>query len=173
VGLVVKAMNAYESSPNWQRLKAMVTGDPRIRVMNQTMTRAEVLALTAECDCYVSLHRAEGLGMGPMEAMLLGKPVILTNYSGVIDYALPEHALLVEYRLIPVEAGQYIFPEGQVWADPDVDQAARYMQALVADPESGRTIGAKAARFVADTHSVERCGSLYRERLAAMRVLED
>ena len=38
------------------------------------------------CDVYVSLHRAEGFGLGMAEAMKMGKAVIATNYSGNTDF---------------------------------------------------------------------------------------
>ena len=57
-------------------------------------------SLIALCDCYVSLHRAEGFGLGPAEAMWLGKPVIATGYSGNLDFMTPTNSLLVDYRLV-------------------------------------------------------------------------
>ena len=47
-------------------------------------------ALMAHADCYISLHRAEGLGLTMAEAMSLGKPVIATAYSGNMDFMTPE-----------------------------------------------------------------------------------
>ena len=40
----------------------------------------------AACDCYVSLHRAEGFGLTLAEAMAIGKPAIATGYSGNVDF---------------------------------------------------------------------------------------
>ena len=42
--------------------------------------------MIASCDCYVSLHRSEGLGLTMAEAMYFGKPVIATAYSGNLDF---------------------------------------------------------------------------------------
>ena len=42
--------------------------------------------LIVSCDAYVSLHRSEGFGITMAEAMLLGKPVVATDYSGNIDF---------------------------------------------------------------------------------------
>ena len=45
-----------------------------------------MMALFASADCYVSLHRSEGLGLGMVQAMYLGKPVIATGYSGNLEF---------------------------------------------------------------------------------------
>ena len=52
--------------------------------------------MIAGCDCYVSLHRSEGLGLTMAEAMSFGKPVIATAYSGNLDF-MTDTALLVPY----------------------------------------------------------------------------
>jgi glycosyltransferase involved in cell wall biosynthesis len=152
-------------------LLSEIGGDKRIRIINETMAKSKLLSLMSECDCYISLHRAEGLGLGPMEAMLLGKPVIVTNYSGNTDYAKPDNACLVDFSLIPVREGQYIFHEDQVWADPDVKLAAWYMKKLVAEPEFGISLGQKAAAYISSNFSPARCGLLYKQRLQELGML--
>ncbi len=89
-------------------------------------TRLETNDLMACADCYVSLHRAEGFGLGLAEAMYLGKPAIATNYSGNVDFMTPENSYLVEYRLRKVVAedhiynpyGATVYKPGFLWADP-------------------------------------------------------
>ena len=61
--------------------------------------------MIAACDCYVSLHRSEGLGLTMAEAMALGKPVIATVYSGNLQFMTPENSHLVDYQLGAVPAG--------------------------------------------------------------------
>ena len=170
-GLIMKAMNAKESSETWQRLVRDIGGDKRIRLINETMDKLELLSFKSECDCYISLHRAEGLGLGPLESMLLGKPVILTNYSGSTDYANEDNSCLVDYKLIPVQESQYIFPENQVWADPDVDHAAWHMQRLANDPELGIALGKRAATYIAAKYAPARCGQLYKQRLQELGMI--
>lgn len=170
-GLIMKVMNANESNENWQRLVSEVGGDKRIRLINKVMSKVELLSFKSECDCYISLHRSEGLGLGPLEAMLLGKPVIITNYSGNTDYAKTDNSCLVNYSLIPVQKGQYIFHENQVWADPDVEHAASHMKRLMNDPELGISLGKKAAAFVTKNYNPARCGQLYKLRLQELGLI--
>ena len=80
-------------------------GDPRVKLIDAVLPRADLDAMLAACDCYVSLHRAEGLGLAMAEAMLRGKPVIATNYSGNLDFMTADTAHLVRYKLVPVGPG--------------------------------------------------------------------
>jgi glycosyltransferase involved in cell wall biosynthesis len=163
--LVLKVMNGSADAPLWRQMMAMIGDDLRIVVINRTMKRAEVLALFEASDCFVSLHRSEGFGRGPAEAMYMGKPVIATNYSGNTDFTLPDNSCLVDYRLIPVEAGQYPFHQGQVWADADVEHAAWHMRRLYDDAALARDIGARGQRYVLEHFSQQAIGALYAGRL--------
>jgi glycosyltransferase involved in cell wall biosynthesis len=97
--------------------------------------------LIAASDAFVSLHRSEGFGRGPAEAMLLGIPVIVTGYSGTLDFTDGSCACVVGYTLVPVMPGEYPGVEGQRWAEADVAQAARYMRWIQEEPEAARAMG--------------------------------
>jgi len=171
VTLVIKVMNGNEKDTGWRELKEISMNDKRITLINKTLTKDDLISLKLECDCYVSLHRAEGLGRGPMEAMLLGKPTIVTNYSGNTDYSKKDNSCLVDYSLIPVQEGQYLHYRGQVWADPDVEHAAWYMKRLVADVELGAHLGQTAKQFVSTNFSPAKCGEIYKQHLGKLGLI--
>jgi glycosyltransferase involved in cell wall biosynthesis len=132
------------------------------------LARPRAIALLALSDCFLSLHRSEGFGRGPAEAMLLGKPVIATDYSGTRDFATPETALLVDYRLVPVGAEEYPGAEGQVWAEVDLDHAASAMRRLVADPSLARRLGQAGRERIGRSYDPPAVGARYVERLRAV-----
>jgi len=167
-GLVLKAMNADESNPRWRELQQAIDGDRRITIINRTFDRHEVLQLFDVCDCFISLHRSEGFGRGPAEAMLLGKPVILTDYSGTTDFANDNNACPVRYRLVPVRESEYVFAKGQEWADPDVEHAAWHMKRLAADRALAAAFGARARATIREGFNATRIGDLYERRLRAL-----
>ena len=171
VGLVIKSMNGDPGHPRLKHMVEMIGDDPRIFIFNKVMTRDEVVGLIDVCNSFVSLHRSEGFGFGPAEAMYLGKPVIVTNYSGNTDFTLPDNACLVDYRLIPVIEGQYVFDRGQVWADPDIEHAAWHMQKLVEDNIYSTALGKKAATFIKGNHSPAQIGALYHRRLRELHLI--
>lgn len=151
----------------FQRLEASPWRE-RMIILDRWMPDSEIKNLIRCCDCFLSLHRAEGFGRGLAEAMYLGKPVIGTGYSGNMDYMDAEVAHLVDYRLIPVEEGQYPFHEGQVWADPDIGHAAASMAEVVRDREGARRRGALASREIRVHFSYRAVGLRYENRLRAL-----
>jgi glycosyltransferase involved in cell wall biosynthesis len=158
-------MNGKEESPLWSSMLKLIDGDPRIIVMNRTLERSELLALFDASDCFVSLHRSEGFGRGPAEAMYLRKPVIVTNYSGNTDFTLADNSCLVDFSLIPVQEGQYPCHEGQHWADPDVEHAAWYMKRLVSDDAFARELGARGSACIRENFSPQVIGARVESRL--------
>lgn len=172
VGLVIKVMNGDGKNPQWVRMMEIIADDPRIHVLNQTMNREDVLALFDACDCFVSLHRSEGFGRGPAEAMYLGKPVIVTNYSGNTDFTRAENSCLVDYKLVSVKPGQYVFDEGQVWADADVEHAAWHMRRLVGENAFALEIGARGREFIHANYNPVAIGEIYAKRLRVLGLTE-
>jgi glycosyltransferase involved in cell wall biosynthesis len=137
----------------------------RVSVLAKTMTNDEARNLTRCCDCYMSLHRSEGFGRGPAEAMFFAKPVVVTGWSGNMEYMTPQNSFPVRFRLIPVREGEYWLFENQVWAEADVDHAAEILIRLVDDPGVGIAVGQEARRHMLDHFSDEVLGEAYRRRL--------
>jgi hypothetical protein len=131
VGLVLKTMNTKPNNPEWQAFLKECQTDKRIQLITETLDRPEVLGLINACDAYVSLHRAEGFGRTLAEAMLLGKPVVATNYSGNVDFMQNELAHPVEFRLIDLDNCAYQWVDMQdcaQWADCENISAVTQMQ---------------------------------------------
>jgi glycosyltransferase involved in cell wall biosynthesis len=170
VALVIK-LNGMEQRPeDYQRFReALRDGSAAgLILLDRVMTDHEVRNLVRNCDCFVSLHRSEGFGRGLAEAMHYGKPVIGTGYSGNLDYMNPDNACLVDYVLVPVAEGEYPHAEGQLWADPDVEQAAWYMRRIADDASLRQRLGARAAQYMHAHHSFAAVGAHYRRRLAKL-----
>jgi len=131
VGLVLKVMNTKPKDEAWLRFVKLCAQDSRIHLINTTLNRDEVLGLLETCNAYVSPHRAEGFGRTMAEAMLLGKPVIASNYSGNAFYMDKEFTFPVAYELLDVKAGDYHFVEdadSAQWADPLVSDMGKQMR---------------------------------------------
>lgn len=145
----------------------LISLDERVILIDQTLPYADLLALKAACDCYVSLHRSEGWGFGALEAMQLGLPVIATAFSGNLEFCTPETAFNVPYRPLYLKPNDYIFVQpGDFWADPDEAVAASMMQAVVNDPQAAKAKGAAGKAFVGSTFSQHAVGLRYEARLA-------
>jgi glycosyltransferase involved in cell wall biosynthesis len=169
VGLVVKIKSPESHAAEARWLKSELADVPGIHVLDRTLTRQEVYDLESLCDCFVSLHRAEGFGLGLAESMFLGKPVLGTGYSGNLDFMTVDNSCLVGYDLVPLAEDVGPYQKGQFWAEPDVRHAARLMVRLVED-EAWRREKAERGRTTIQTwFSPTAVGRRYRSRLAVLR----
>lgn len=173
VRLVIKTTNGERFPELLRRLIDSAADDDRIEVRDGFLDRRGMWALQACCDCYVSLHRSEGLGLGMAECMLLGKPVVATGYSGNLAFMDADNSCLVDYSLIPVEEGEYPAWQGQHWAEPDVAQAAAYLSRLADDPVYARQIGETAKASVSQRLSAAASLAAVTARLADIRAQRD
>jgi glycosyltransferase involved in cell wall biosynthesis len=151
-------------NPAWRAIQKTAVSDKRIHIIDAMFSKLEVLSLYKACDCFVSLHRAEGFGRGIAEALLLGLDVIATDYGGNVDFCQPAGAHLVPYRLVPVGKKDYVEGEGQYWADPDKRVAARFMQTVAAKTNPKRRTK-KVSTSIQALFKLEVIGARYRERL--------
>ena len=127
-------------------MQAAVADRPDIEVRDGYESEARQRGLTAACDCYVSLHRAEGYGLVLAESMAAAKPVIATAYSGNLEFMTPETSVLVPYELERIPFGCGPYPHTASWAEPDLEVAARAMRELASDPAAAARLGARGAR---------------------------
>jgi hypothetical protein len=134
VGLVIKVNHPESYYLDWMKIRQLAKRDPRIHLIEKRMRRPEVIALTKACDCYVSLHRAEGFGRGIAEALLLDRQVITTGASGNMDFCLEPRVALVRSKPRPMRSKEYYWSHGQQWADPDIDHAAELMREIRGNP---------------------------------------
>jgi glycosyltransferase involved in cell wall biosynthesis len=90
----------------------------------------------AASDAYISLHRAEGFGLNLAETMLLGKPLIATNWSGNLDFMDRNCAVLINADLVSVNDPDKVYSKqfGQ-WAEPRMDEAVRWLRRLAKEPD--------------------------------------
>jgi glycosyltransferase involved in cell wall biosynthesis len=146
--LVLKVGNRGHAPADFARLEAAVAGASNICLETRTLPRGDSLALTAAADIVLSLHRSEGFGLVPAEAMLLGRPVVATGWSGNMDFMDDQSAALIQYTLVPARDARGVYEVANAsWAEPDIDHAATWLRRLADDPaarialgEAGRTM---------------------------------
>lgn len=165
VQLLIKTSNGHRNPERLRLLLDSIGDDPRIIVRDHVLDRADVQALQRCADVYVSLHHAEGFGLGLAECMAQGKPVIGTAWSGNMEFMDADNSALVGYTLVPVAEGEYAHHEGQRWAAADEAEAAQWMRRLADEPELARSMGERARASVLKTLSPERAATLLIDRL--------
>jgi FkbM family methyltransferase len=149
VSLVIKIKNADllgyyghdHDIKSMALLKKIISKDDRIQLVTKDISKKELFSFYASCDAYISLHRAEGLGLIGMEMMSLGIPTVQTAWSGNMDIATKDNCGLVEYDL--TKKLKLLHPAYKVldnhsklfWAEANIDSAAEIMKKLFTSPE--------------------------------------
>jgi glycosyltransferase involved in cell wall biosynthesis len=169
VALVLKFNNPEHQRPAIEALRETVQDRDDIYFFDTVMTRAEMNSLLAAADCLVSLHRSEGFGYGPAEAMSLNKPVIITNWSGNTDYMTRDNCVAIDYKLVRLDRDYGPYEAHQHWAEPDVEQAAFWMRRLFEDPQLARAIGARGCETIRAEFSPAAVGGLISKRFSYIR----
>jgi len=141
--LVVKIANLPYDHPLRAELIAM--HQVGVVFIDGYLSPAQTQDLIASCDAVISLHRAEGFGFVLAEAMVKGKPVIATGYSGNLQFMSEQNSLLVPAAVTTFQRRFAHYPKGSQWAEPDLDTAAESMRKLVDDPELAKRIGSRAS----------------------------
>jgi glycosyltransferase involved in cell wall biosynthesis len=166
VRLVVKAMNVSASHPEWKAVTELAAGDSRITLVLETMPKDMLLGLQSVCDCFVSLHRAEGFGRNIAEAMALGKPVVVSDFSGNLDFTTEETAFLVAGSTQPLLAGDYAFGDGQSWFEPCQEAAVEALRQVFSQTDLRLSKAQAGKRMIEINYSAQVVGAGYFKRLS-------
>ena len=166
--LVIKVQNVTGNEADFAALQASVSDLPGTVLLTETLSRADIYALEGACDCFVSLHRSEGFGLAVAESMLLGKPVISTDWSATAEFVTPENGCPVRVRLVTLEQSHGPYAKGSTWADPDSTHAAECMRRLFSDRALAARLGSAARETIRTRFSPEVIGARYRRRLESI-----
>jgi glycosyltransferase involved in cell wall biosynthesis len=165
IHLVIKTTNHRlfpDATRNFESTLSLHPLNQRITWISEPLSHSEHYGLLGAIDCYVSLHRGEGLGLGMLESMHLGKPVIATNYGGNVEFTKPHNSMLVDYALSACDDDYVIYRHVTRWAEPDIDQAAHYMRALYENPERGKRLGSQARQDIQRQFNQDTCIDKYK-----------
>jgi glycosyltransferase involved in cell wall biosynthesis len=116
-----------------------------IEIVRGHLDEAALTALYRQADVLLSLHRAEGFGLPMREAMAHGLPVVGTGWSATPEFMSGAEGCLVPYRLVPVSDVSAIY-RASIWAEPDIDAAARALRRLAEDAGHYAQLAAAAHR---------------------------
>jgi glycosyltransferase involved in cell wall biosynthesis/SAM-dependent methyltransferase len=167
--LVLKSINGDQKLSALEELRMATADREDILVVDRYLSAAEKNALTATCDAYVSLHRSEGFGLTMAEAMVAGKPVIATGYSGNLMFMNEANSYLVPYRLAPIPAGCEPYPAGIEWAEPDLDAAAALLRHVYEYRDDAHAKGARGCEDIREHHEPGATAAFLTRRLEEIR----
>jgi glycosyltransferase involved in cell wall biosynthesis len=173
VGLILKLTYPENFKEHIEELLESLSPFSHIYCIDKYLSDIEMRTLIHISDAVVSLHRSEGFGLVPLEAMALGTPVISTAWSGNMDYMNHMNTALVGYRMIPVN-GEYFGStpgDGLVWADPDIDEAAAHMRRIVSDKDWREKLIANGIYTANECFNVKTMSKIMRDRLEFLEMI--
>ncbi|WP_139284290.1 glycosyltransferase [Salinicola sp. MIT1003] len=151
---------------HWDRVEEEIMSDPRITVFDGDLEYSQYWGLIQACDCFISMHKAEGFGYGLAHAMLMEKPVITSDYSGSQDFCNSSNAFLIP--VTEVEVAEHEMPvmvKGARWGQPDLEVAAQHMRTVVENPEKIEGKIKSARKTIEKHYSMEAHAERYYDQL--------
>ncbi len=127
----------------------------RTVMIDRDLSETEVLSLTGAMDAYISLHRGEGLGLGMLEAMSLGVPVIATAFGGNTEFTREDNSFLVPFEMVPCPPGSIFASYVSKWAEPNIEVASKHLSFVRNNPGEARKRAEKGLAFVRDFYSLD------------------
>jgi glycosyltransferase involved in cell wall biosynthesis len=119
--LVMKVRVGKRTRIVLDELEELIGDDNNIILLTEDLDNDEIAALFRSADVFLSLHRSEGFGLNILEALLLGKDVVATNWSANAEYGprFP-HYHGIKYKLVPYQDWTAHYQDKNfAWADPD------------------------------------------------------
>jgi glycosyltransferase involved in cell wall biosynthesis len=140
--LVLKAAGCDRHGDDLASIRDAIGDAANIRLITDDVPEPVLRGLIAASDVILSLHRSEGFGLIPATGALLGKPVIATGWSGNLDFMTQDTSALVSCRLVPVPESCTVYAmPGAYWAEPEVEDAAAWLQRLFTDSALRQSMG--------------------------------
>lgn len=151
--------NRYPVRTRWliSRILRRYPNPPPVTVITEFLSNDAMLDLHRQADCYASLTRSEGWGLGAFDAAAYGRPVIMTGFGGQTEFLSPDLAHLVKYRMVntpfrPMEQMEL----GHQWAEPDVDHGAALMRHVFENRDECRAKARCLAERLCATYEPDR-----------------
>lgn len=167
VRLVLKCINGDRNQKLLNELQERSQG-LKVTILDRYLSPDDNQLLSNSCDAYVSLHRAEGLGFPIAEAMLNKKPVVITGWSGNMDFNSISNSYLVSYELIANQLQVGPYKVADTWANPSPEHAAQQMRALYEDAVTREKLVATAFKSATEYFSRQTVGQIIQTRLTAV-----
>lgn len=131
--------------------------DPRISTISSNYSQNDLRKLYSDFDCFVFPSKAEGIGYPPREAIAMGIPTIIGNYSGLADIADDRYCFPID----PVGFREGVNPQSieqpGAWADYDIADIMYWMRYIFENREAAQKIADEGAKFTRDNFNWDVC----------------
>jgi glycosyltransferase involved in cell wall biosynthesis len=154
-------MDKYDMIKRINQIKKDVKGKlPNIYLVHGEMTDDEMNQLNNDnkVKAFVSFTKGEGFGRPLLEAAITGKPTIVSNWSGHVDFIHPDYNILIGGELKPVHKStknEFLLPESQ-WFNINTDIAGRAMKDIFKNYKKYWESSRKQTQYIKDNWSFDK-----------------
>ena len=99
---------------------------PNVVVINGLLTDEAMDRIHGSCHCYVNCSHSEGVGMGAVEAAMMSKPVILSDYGGLKEYV--RTPWVIKCSKGPIGYDDFLFTKDLEWGHPSHEDLVRCLK---------------------------------------------
>jgi glycosyltransferase involved in cell wall biosynthesis len=173
--LVIKISNGHIDPEYMKKIKNYTVNDKRMILIDDFLTREEIVNLFQSVNSYVSLHRAEGFGLTLGEAMCCDIPVIATAYSGNMDFCNCFNSYLVDYDLVKVGEDRLRYKKNDIWAQPKYESAIAMFKKVYNEPQDVLKKTKSAKEFIETNFSINTISAkiLKRIKIINLKILSN
>ena len=147
-------------------IKSTVPGDvPNIYVLHGELDDKDINDLYnhGKIKAMFNLTKGEGFGRPLLEFSLAKKPIIVSGWSGHIDFLSPEYCLLLQGELRNVhpsaQVQNMILAESQ-WFSPNINQAKDYLKAVYENYEKYKELAKRQSHLSRTSFSFDEMKNL-------------
>jgi len=134
---------------------------PKIHLLHGQMTNSEVASIYKhpKIKALVSLTRGEGYGLPIQEAAASDLPVVVTNWSGHLDFLRLGKFLSVDYQMQnvdPARVDDHIFMPHSRWAEPSERDSKKTLRKLYESYSTPKSWAIELGKRIRDNLSHEK-----------------
>jgi glycosyltransferase involved in cell wall biosynthesis len=99
---------------------------PNVVIINGLLSDEDIDRIHGSCHCYVNCSHSEGVGMGAVEAAMMSKPVIISDYGGLKEYV--KTPWVVACTKGPIGFDDFLFTKDLEWGHPSHEDLVRCLK---------------------------------------------
>ena len=125
---------------------------PKVIWHKTFLSKENLIALYTKMDALIAPFRGEGFGMKVIDAMALGLPVLMPNFSGVTEYAKKGSFIGLDYKEVPVgkcyDTENSFVSEDAYWCEVSTSDLQNKLKSILKDRSPLEQVGIDAKKAV-------------------------
>lgn len=173
VQLVIKTDKIKQARAYIAKIKKDIgisKGFAPILVENKVFSEAVMPSFLKSFDCLILPTMGEGFNLPGLQCMALGVPVVITNFSGCVDYANDKTATMLEPRGFVLKKNMDGIPQfrNKKWAFISVEDIRKTMRKIINSPLEIREKSKYAYEDVRDKFSYKQIEEIFRNMIGTL-----